>query len=46
MAGADLSGWLLVASFALWFPSAALPRRIWTAPLRERVELIAARRRR
>jgi hypothetical protein len=46
MTRTDVAGWLLVASFALWFPAAALPSRVWTAPLRERLALIAAQRRR
>ena len=43
---ADLSCWLLVASFVLWFPAAILPLRIWTAPYRERLALIGRQRRR
>jgi hypothetical protein len=46
MTRVDLSGWLLVASFVLWFPAAALPARIWTAPHPERLTLIGERRRR
>jgi len=46
MTRSQLSGWLLVASFALWFPAATLPARIWTAPVAERISLIAQRRRR
>jgi hypothetical protein len=46
MTRADVSGWLLLASFALWVPAAALPSRVWAAPLRERLALIARRRRR
>lgn len=46
MSRTDVSGWLLVASFALWFPAAALPARIWTSSHRERLALIARRRRR
>jgi hypothetical protein len=37
----DLAGLLLVASFAFWFPAAALPPRVWTAPLGEGLALIA-----
>ena len=46
MARADLSGWLLVVSLALWFPAAVLPSRIWTAPHSERLALIGEQRRR
>jgi hypothetical protein len=46
MTRTDVSGWLLVASFALWFPAALLPARIWTAPHPERLALIARRRQR
>ena len=46
MTRVDLSGWLLIASFVLWFPAAALPARIWTAPRAERLTLIDERRRR
>jgi hypothetical protein len=46
MTRSDVAGWLLVASFAFWFPAAALPSRVWTAPLRERLALIARQRRR
>lgn len=46
MARTDAAGWLLVASFALWLPAAVLPARLWTAPLRERLALIAEQRRR
>lgn len=42
----DVSGWLLVGSFVLWFPAAALPARIWTAPHPERLTLISQHRRR
>jgi hypothetical protein len=42
----DVAGWLLVASFASWFSAAALPSRVWTAPLADRLALIAKRRRR
>ena len=42
----ELAGVLLVASFTLWFPAAALPARIWTAPHAERLSLIARQRRR
>lgn len=45
MTSTDVAGWLLLASFLLWFPAAALPSRVWTAPLAERLTLIAARRR-
>ena len=46
MTRVDLSGWLLIASFALWFPAAVLPARIWTAPYAERLALIDEQRRR
>lgn len=46
MTQTDAAGWLLVASFALWLPAAGLPARLWTAPLRERLALIAEQRRR
>lgn len=46
MTRADLAGWLLVASFVLWLPAAALPARIWTARQAERIALIARQRRR
>lgn len=46
MTRTDAAGWLLVASFALWLPAAVLPARLWTAPLRERLALIAEQRRR
>jgi hypothetical protein len=46
MTRADVSGWLLVASLALWVPAAALPSRVWAAPLGERLGLIARRPRR
>jgi hypothetical protein len=46
MTRSDIAGWLLVASFVLWLPAAALPSRVWTATLRERLALIAQRRRR
>jgi hypothetical protein len=39
----DVAGWFFVASFALWLPAAALPARIWTAPLPERLALIRQR---
>jgi hypothetical protein len=42
----ELAGLLLVASFMLWFPAAALPARIWTAPYAERLSLISRQRRR
>lgn len=42
----DLSGWLLISSFVLWFPAAVLPARIWTAPHAERLTLIHEQRRR
>jgi hypothetical protein len=45
MSRADVSGWLLVVSFALWIPAAALPSRVWAAPLEERLALIARRQR-
>ena len=46
MTRTDLSGWLLIASFVLWFPAAVLPARIWTAPHAERLTLIDEQRRR
>ncbi|MGE5689157.1 MAG: hypothetical protein ACM33B_01240 [Pseudomonadota bacterium] len=46
MTRSDLAGWLLLGSFLLWLPAAALPSRVWTAPLPERLALIAPRRRR
>lgn len=46
MTRSDLAGWLLLGSFVLWLPAAALPSRVWTASLPERLELIAPRRRR
>jgi hypothetical protein len=46
MTRSDVSGSLLIASFVLWLPAAALPSRVWTAPLRERLGLIAQQRRR
>jgi hypothetical protein len=46
MTRSDVAGWLLVASFVLWLPAAALPSRVWTASLPERLALIAPRRRR
>lgn len=46
MTRVDLSGWLLIASFVLWFPVAAVPARIWTAPHPERFALIEQLRRR
>lgn len=45
MTRSDIAGWLLLASFALWLPAAALPARVWTAPLPERLALIGQRRR-
>jgi hypothetical protein len=45
MTRAEVAGWLLVGSFVLWLPAAALPSRVWTAPVRERLALIAQRRR-
>jgi hypothetical protein len=45
MTRSEVAGWLLVASFVLWLPAAALPQRVWTAPLAERLALIAERRR-
>jgi hypothetical protein len=41
----EVAGWLLVASFLPWLPAAVLPSRVWTAPLGERLALIARRRR-
>lgn len=46
MTRSHVAGWLLVASFALWFAAAALPARIWTAPLPEKLSLIGRQRRR
>ena len=46
MTRSDVSGWLLVASLGLWLPAAALPTRVWSAPLGERLALIAERPRR
>jgi hypothetical protein len=46
MIDSDLAGWLLLASFLLWLPAAVLPQRIWTAPLAERLRLVAEHRRR
>lgn len=40
----ELAGWLLVGSFALWIPAAVLPSRIWTAPLPDRLALVARHR--
>jgi hypothetical protein len=45
MTRSDVAAWLLIASFAFWVPAAALPARVWTAPLEERLALIAKRRR-
>lgn len=45
MTRSDVAGWLLLGSFVLWLPAAALPARVWTASLPERLELIAPRRR-
>lgn len=42
----DVAGVLLIASFALWFPAAALPAQIWTAPLPDKLALIGRHRRR
>jgi hypothetical protein len=44
--GSDAAGSLLIASFLLWLPAAVLPSRVWTAPLAERLAIIAERRRR
>src|SRR6266542_333595 len=46
MTRSDVAGWLLIASFVLWFP-AAVPSlyRVWTAPLREKLVLIGPQRR-
>ena len=41
----DVAGWLLLGSFLLWLPAAALPSRVWTASLPDRLGLIAPRRR-
>jgi hypothetical protein len=41
----QVAGVLLVVSFGLWLPVALLPVRVWTAPLAERLDLIAERRR-
>lgn len=46
MTRSDLAGLLLLSSFVLWLPAAALPSRVWTASLPERLALIAPRRRR
>src|SRR5215216_5288877 len=46
MTRADVSRALLLASFALWVPAAALPARVWTASPGEKLALIAQRRRR
>lgn len=46
MTRSDLAGSLLLGSFVLWLPAAALPSRVWTASLPERLALIAPRRRR
>jgi hypothetical protein len=45
MTRSEVAGWLLAASFVLWFPAAALPSRVWAAPAAERLALIAQRRR-
>jgi hypothetical protein len=45
MTRSEAAGSLLVLSFAVWFGAAALPSRIWTAPLGDRLALIAERRR-
>ena len=44
MTRSDLAGWLLLGSFVLWLPVAAMPARVWTASLPERLALIAPRR--
>ena len=44
MTRSDVAGWLLLGSFVLWLPVAAMPARIWTAPLPVRLALIAPRR--
>ena len=46
MTRSDLAGWLFLGSFVLWLPVAALPSRVWTASLPERLALIAQRRHR
>lgn len=46
MTRSDVAGSLLLGSFVLWLPAAALPSRVWTASLPERLALIAPRRRR
>ena len=46
MTRSDVAGWLLVGSFAFWLPAGALPSRVWTAPIPERLALIARRPRR
>lgn len=46
MTRSDIAGWLLLGSFVLWLPVAALPARVWTASLPERLALIASRPRR
>jgi hypothetical protein len=47
MTRSELAGWLLLASFALWWPVGAVPSlyRIWPAPLDEKLALIGGRRR-
>ena len=45
MARSDLAGALLLGSFVLWLPAAALPTHIWTAPQSEKLALIARHRR-
>ena len=45
MTQSEIAGWLLLASFALFLPVAALPSRVWTGPLHEQLALIAQRRR-
>jgi hypothetical protein len=47
MTRSELAGWLLLASFALWWPVGAVPSlyRVWPAPLDEKLALIGGRRR-
>ena len=43
MTRSDLPGWVLLGSFVLWLPVAALPSRVWTTSLLERLALTAQR---
>jgi hypothetical protein len=47
MTRSELAGWLLLASFALWWPVGAVPSlyRVWPAPLDEKLAVIGGRRR-